>query len=71
LVEDSSRADKQRAVEYLSFVLYSSASDQETKDTTRRYLNKLEAILPSEVIEAAQKTGQSTQLSDILDDVLR
>jgi tetratricopeptide (TPR) repeat protein len=58
------------AVEYLAFVQHHSATDDRVRLEAKVLLEKLAAVLPSEVMEAARATGRARTLEGLVADVL-
>jgi predicted ATPase/DNA-binding SARP family transcriptional activator/Tfp pilus assembly protein PilF len=58
------------AVEYLTFVRYHSATDDRVRNEAEDILAELAAVLPPEVLEAAQIRGRAHTLEELVSDVL-
>ncbi len=58
------------AVEYLTFVQYHSATDDRVRREVGELLEKLAAVLPPEILGAAQARGHARILEELVADVL-
>ena len=58
------------AVEYLTFVLVHPATDDRVRTGAKEFLDELAAVLPPEILEAAQARGHAHSLDELVANVL-